>query len=122
MNGHWILSKSISISIIGENETQDIYRLNLANYQFGLEQFSDCLDNIPATSPFVVYMLHGKRLELKALFELRSELLPYKLDAFKMFLRNGAKPNLSKTAFRKPKKNPLRLRQPLPPTSVAYSH
>lgn len=38
------------------------------------------------TSPFVDYLLHGKRLELKALYELKSDLLTYKLDAFKMFL------------------------------------
>ena len=40
-------------------------------------------------------MLHGKRLELKALFELRSELLPYKLDAFKMFLSRTSQKLLS---------------------------
>ena len=34
----------------------------------------------------VDYLLAGKRLELKALYELQSDLLPYKLDAFKMFL------------------------------------
>ena len=28
----------------------------------------------------------GKRLELKSFYEIRSDLLPYKLDAFKMFL------------------------------------
>jgi len=72
--------------IIGENETRDIYRLNLAYYLFGVGQFSECLDNIPATSTNVDYLLAGKRLELKALYELQSDLLPYKLDAFKMFL------------------------------------
>ena len=37
--------------LIGENETQDIYRLNLANYQFGIQQFSDCLDNCQISPP-----------------------------------------------------------------------
>ncbi len=32
------------------------------------------------------YLFFGKRLELKALYELRSDLLDFKLDAFKMFL------------------------------------
>lgn len=72
--------------IIGENETSDIYRLNLANYYFGIGRFGDCLDNIPPTSPFVDYLLHGKRLELKTLYELRSDFFNFKLDSFKMFL------------------------------------
>lgn len=72
--------------IIGENETQDIYRFNMAIYLFGAGRYAECLDSIPATSPLVDYLLNGKRLELKAMYELRSDLLPYKLDAFKMFL------------------------------------
>ena len=81
--------------LIGENERQDIYRFNMANYFFGVGRFSDCLDYIPAISPFVDYLLHGKRLELKALYELRSDLLSYKLDAFKMFLSRTSQKLLS---------------------------
>lgn len=83
-------------TLIGENETHDIYRLNLANYLFAVGRFSECLDHIPGTSPFVNYLLHGKRLELKALYELESGLLPYKLDAFKMFLSRTSPKLLSK--------------------------
>jgi hypothetical protein len=72
--------------LIGETETQDIYRLNLAYYFFGKKQFAESLDQIPPTIPYVDYLLHAKRLELKCLYELRSDLLSYKLDAFKMFL------------------------------------
>ncbi len=72
--------------IMGDNEQRDIYHFNKALYLFGVGRFSDCLDYIPATSPFVDYLLIGKRLEIKALYELRSDLLSYKLDAFKMFL------------------------------------
>ena len=72
--------------LIGENESQDIYRLNLANYLFGIGMFSECLDNIAANSPFLDYLLQGKRLEIKAYYELQSELLPFKLEAFKVFL------------------------------------
>jgi hypothetical protein len=43
----------------------------------------------------VDYQLLGKRLELKAYYELRSELLTYKLDAFKMFLSRTSKNLLS---------------------------
>lgn len=72
--------------IIGDNETRDIYRLNLAFYYFAIGDFESCIDHIPGASPYLDYMLAGKRLELKALYELNSSLLPYKLDAFKMFL------------------------------------
>lgn len=72
--------------IIGENESRDIYRLNLANYYFCVGEFSKCLENIPATSSFIDYQMHGKRLELKSLYETSNDLLYYKLDAFKMFL------------------------------------
>ena len=83
--------------IISENESQDIYHFNLAYYLFGVGKFSECLDYIPATSPFLDYMLHGKRLELKAYYELQSDLLSYKLDAFKMFLSRTSQKLLSNT-------------------------
>ncbi len=72
--------------LIGENETQDIYRLNMANYLFALGRYSECLDFIPPTSPFADYMLAAKRLEIMAYYELGSDLLHYKLEAFKVFL------------------------------------
>jgi hypothetical protein len=72
--------------LIGENESHDIYRLNVANYLFYLGRFSECLDYIPATSPYVDYLLTGKRLELKAYYELKSDLFSFKLEAFKVFL------------------------------------
>jgi hypothetical protein len=77
--------------IIGENESRDTYRLNLAHYLFGVGKFSECLDNIPSSSQDVSNLLASKRLELKALYELQSELFPYKLDAFKMFLNRTSK-------------------------------
>lgn len=86
--------------LIGENETRDIYRMNLANYLFAIGRFEECLDNIPSTSPFLDYFLHGKRLELKALYELRSDLLSYKIDAYKMFLSRTS-PKLLPEAKRK---------------------
>lgn len=72
--------------VIDENESQDFYRLNMANYLFGVSRFSDCLDYIPDTSTSVGHLLQGKRLELKALYELKSDRLSYRLDNFKMFL------------------------------------
>ncbi len=80
-----------------ENESQDIYRLNFANYLFGISKFLECLDYIPSTTVFIDYLLLGKRLELKALYELQSDLLPYKLDAFKMFLSRTSQKLLSES-------------------------
>jgi len=86
--------------IRNDNETKDIYRLNLANYLFGVGRFSECLDNIPPTSPYTDYLLHAKRIELKTLYELRSDLLSYKLDAFKMFLSRTSRKLLSEVQWR----------------------
>jgi len=72
--------------ISGENETQDIYRLNMAHHLFAVGKVEECLDFIPSTSPFVDYLMNGKRLEIKAYYELNSDLLDFKMDAFKMFL------------------------------------
>ncbi|HAD14028.1 MAG TPA: hypothetical protein DCF33_16510 [Saprospirales bacterium] len=78
-----------------ENETRDVYRLNLANYLFRSGKFEQCLDSIPDSSPSMLYALFGKRLELKSLYELKSDLLSYKLDAFKMFLSRTSKKIMS---------------------------
>lgn len=87
--------------IRGENDTRDIYRYNKADYLFAIGQYEACLDLIPDTSPFNEYLLMGKRMEIKALYELRSELLPYKLDAFKMFLSRTSPKLLSEVLRRK---------------------
>ncbi|HAD13739.1 MAG TPA: hypothetical protein DCF33_15035, partial [Saprospirales bacterium] len=49
-------------------------------------------DSCNKASNFLDYLLTGKRLELKAYYELNSDLLPYKIDAFKVYLsRTSAK-------------------------------
>ena len=83
--------------IYGENESQDIYHFVKARYLFAIGRFTECLDLIPAISPIVDYFLLGKRLEIKALFEIESDLLSYKLDAFKMFLNRTSQKLLSDT-------------------------
>jgi len=93
----WALSflEKYKNDIIGENETHDIYRFNKAHYLFAIDQYDECLAIIPSTSTFVDYMVSGKRLELKAYYELQSDLLPYKLDAFKMFISRTSQKLLS---------------------------
>jgi hypothetical protein len=80
--------------ILGENETRDIYRFNKAFLLFSIGKFNECLDFIPATSPFLNYFLAGKILELKALYELNSDLLSYKIDAYKMYLSRTSQKQL----------------------------
>lgn len=81
--------------ILGDNETNDFYRTNKACYLFAIGKFEEALDYIPPASPFVDYHLIGRRLELRIYFELDSELLPYKIDAFKMYLSRSSHKFLS---------------------------
>lgn len=82
--------------IIGETEDQAYYRFNKAYCLFGAGKYSECLDFIPQTIPMVDQMIHSKRLELKALYELNSDLFSYRLDAFRMFLSRTSPKILSK--------------------------
>lgn len=93
----WEFLETYKDEIRDDNETRDIYRINLANYFFALGRFEECLDNIPPSFPYVDYLLLCKRLELMALYELGSDLLSYKIDAFKMFLSRTGKSLLSKS-------------------------
>ena len=54
------------------------------------KKFNDCLDYIPDTAPSSFYQLFAKRIELKAYYELRSDLLPYKIDSFRKFVERTA--------------------------------
>lgn len=83
--------------IYDENEAQDIFRFNMANYLFAVDRFDECLDYIPASSDFTSYFLFGKRIELKAYYELQSDLLAFKLDAFRMYLSRTSHKLLSDT-------------------------
>jgi hypothetical protein len=90
----WFIEK-YKDELMGENETRDIYRLNLANYYFGIGEFEQCLNNIPPNSNFLDYLLSSKRLELKTHYELNSDLLPYKIDAFKVYLSRTSPKQIS---------------------------
>lgn len=86
--------------ILHDNETRDYYRLNRALFLFGIHKYDECLDCLPPNFASVEYLLMGKRLEIKALYELKSDLLSYRIMAFKMFLSrtsNKLLPELKKT-------------------------
>lgn len=77
--------------IIGENESRDFYRSNLANFYFTVGAFEKALDILPAASSYSDYHSALRRLELKIYFELDSPLLLFKIDSFKMYVHRAAK-------------------------------
>lgn len=82
--------------IIGENETGDFYRMNKALCLFAEKKYEEALEIIPFGSSYSFYHLTARGLELKIYFELDSDLLPYKIDAFKMFISRAGDKMLSK--------------------------
>lgn len=78
--------------IIDENDSRDFYRMNKALCLFAEKKYDEALDAIPFGSTYSGYHLMARRLELKIYYEMQSELLPSKIDAFKMFVsRAGSK-------------------------------
>jgi hypothetical protein len=82
--------------IIGENETHDFFNMNLALCHFAEQKYEETLETIPFGSTYSYYHLMARRLELKAYYELGSEILPSKIDAFKMFINRTGNKSLSK--------------------------
>jgi hypothetical protein len=78
-------------NILGENETRDFYRMNKALCLFGEKKYDEALDIIPFGSTYSFYHLMARRLELKIHYEMRSELLDHKIDAFKMFISRAGR-------------------------------
>lgn len=91
-NFDWALAftESHRDKVIGDNDTHDLYRLNRATCLFELGQYDEALALLPDNSPFADYLLMIRGLELKIMYETNSELLPYKVDAFKMFLSRAS--------------------------------
>lgn len=78
-------------SILDENDTQDFYRMNKALCLFGEKKYQEALEIIPFGSTYSFYHLMARRLELKIYYELQSDLLDHKIDAFKMFISRAGR-------------------------------
>jgi hypothetical protein len=76
--------------IIGDNASHDLYRLNKALCLFAAGRYEAALDHIAPVFEFLNYTLLAKRLEIKILYELESDLLPYKAGAFKIFITRAS--------------------------------
>ncbi|MBL7826348.1 MAG: hypothetical protein JNJ57_06940 [Saprospiraceae bacterium] len=73
--------------IIGDSPEKDYYSLMLALCFFSEQKYEQALSILPFDSNSPTYYLMARRLELKIYYEVRSDLMPFKLDAFRMYVR-----------------------------------
>lgn len=79
--------------VLGDNEHRDYYRLNLANYLFHIGDYEAALDALPQSLADIQFQIMSRRLELKIYYSLNSDLLSYKMEAFRLYLiRSFLKP------------------------------
>ena len=84
--------------IIGTEFPEEVYQYNLANYYFHVEKYEEAQDALSDHYEDLYYKLAAKRLEIKIYYELGSELLEYKLNAFKQFIHRLSKNKLPEVA------------------------
>ncbi len=80
---------------MGDNDTHDYCRLLQANYWFVVGNYDQALNILPPVFQDLDYHLYARRLELKIYYKCNSDLLPYKMDAFKMYLSRASQKVLS---------------------------
>jgi len=76
--------------ILGGDEEQFFHSLNKAQCLFAEGNFEKALDYIPDAPSSFSYHHVVRRLELKIYYELRSDLLSYKVDSFRKYLERTA--------------------------------
>ena len=76
--------------IFGGDEEAFCYRLNMAQCLFAEGCFEEALTFLPEAPSSSHYHHIVRRLELKLYYEMDSELLPYKMDAFRKFIERTA--------------------------------
>jgi hypothetical protein len=85
--------------IFDDNDEREYYRVNLALCLFAEKKYDDALEQLNFDSTFSSYHLIARRLELKIYYEMQSDLLPYKIDAFSMFIRRTGQKVFSPDVF-----------------------
>lgn len=80
-----------------ERITNEIYELSLANYYYHTKNFDKAYQILPKHSNDSEINLIIRRLEIRILFETHSDLLPFKIDAFKMYISRSAKNIISES-------------------------
>ncbi len=71
------------------------YHINLAYCLFAEGKYEESLSCIPDAQSAPQYFTMARRLELKAYYELNSDLLPYKMDSFRKFIERTAPKTIS---------------------------
>lgn len=77
------------------DEQENYFLLNKALCWFAQGKYEELLDILPTQFTNISYHLTSKRLELKAYFETDSELLPYRIDSYKMYVSRASKKVIS---------------------------
>ena len=72
--------------IVDGDEGRFFYRLNMAYCLFAEGNFDEALNQMPEAPSTAHYHRMVRRLEIKIYYEMRSDLLLYKMDAFRKFL------------------------------------
>ncbi len=87
-NFNWVFDflKRYKNKIKGTKFPEDIYQYNLAYYYFALNEYEMALDLIADRYDDIFYKISAKRMELKIYYELKSKILPSKIDAFKVYI------------------------------------
>ncbi len=76
--------------ILGEDEAEEHYNLCMALCLFNEHNYEQALQYISNSSNFPFLFLECRRLELKIYYELHSDLIWYKIDAFRKYLERTA--------------------------------
>lgn len=77
-------------NISGEPDDEPFFRYNLAKYYLYTGEPEKALDLLPHSMPDTSCQLNAKVLEIKILYEIDSELLPYRIGSLRMFLNRAA--------------------------------
>lgn len=78
--------------IMTDGDPEEVYRLVLAICLFESKKYEEVLLHIQGSYHYKPFVFIARRLELRTYYELGSDLLPYKIDAFRKFLeRTGSK-------------------------------
>ncbi len=72
--------------IVATNQPHEIYLFNLANYYFALKKYPEALDCLSDRYEDAYYTIAAKRMELKIYYELQSDILESRIDAFKIYI------------------------------------
>jgi hypothetical protein len=77
-------------NIIGDPEGDFFYKFNHASCLLAKGELEKALETVPFDHSSVFFQLMARRLELKAYYESKSDLLSYKIDSFRKFVERTA--------------------------------